>query len=325
MKRIAALALASLAAAAFASLALGCDDDSAPGSDGGLGADMAVPPTPMPIARFAVIGDYGVDTPDEMNVARLVKGWRPDYIVTVGDNNYPNGTAQTIDPNIGQYFHEFIGGYAGKYGAGSATNRFWPVLGNHDWYAPAGAQPYLDYFPSLPGRRRYYDVAVGSVHFFAVDSDAHEPDGIDAGSPQAAWLKDALAASHECFNIVVFHHPPYSSGPQSFVEPRMRWPFRDWGVDLVLTGHEHLYERLDIGGMTYIIDGLGGALNRFAFGNIQPGSLVRYNQTFGALFIEVYGDRLDVTFRNTHGDVVDRFAYLRNCSTPHVQVDAGGQ
>ncbi len=307
-----------------ACLALGCDDDTiGPGSDGSVAPDLSAPPATL-LARFAVIGDYGVDTADEMNVAKLVKGWQPDYIVTVGDNNYPNGEAATIDLNIGQYFGAYIGGYTGKYGPGSADNRFWPCLGNHDWYSTTGAQPYLDYFPTLPGNRRYYDVAVGSVHFFAVDSDAHEPDGIDVGSPQAQWLQAALAASHECFNVVYFHHPAYSSGDPIFTEPRMRWPFAAWGADVVLTGHQHQYERIVVEGLTYVVDGLGGALNRFAFAPVpEVGSLVRYNQAFGALEVEVYDGRLAFTFHETRGGVVDRFDVTRDCATPHVTVDAG--
>ena len=323
--KLPAAALALVACLGWtACLAAGCDDDVAPGMDGGIGGDLAITPPPMPIARFAVIGDYGVDTTDEMDVVKLIRSWHPDYLVTVGDNNYPSGEANTIDANIGQYFHEYIGGYTGKYGAGSAQNRFWPALGNHDWYSATGAQPYLDYFPSLPGNRRYYDVAIGPVHLFAVDSDAHEPDGIDVASTQARWLKAALAASQECFNIVVFHHPPYSSGDPQFTEPQMRWPFLAWGTDLVLTGHQHQYERLAIDGMTYVVDGLGGALNRFDFFATQAGSLARYNQTFGALFSEVFDrGKLDVTFRTTHGDVVDRFDLLRDCSAPHTLVDGG--
>lgn len=315
---------ARAALAVIAVLALGCDDDVASGVDGSALADQGVPTPPTPIARFAVIGDYGVDTSDEMDVVKLVRSFRPDYIVTVGDNNYPSGEAATIDANVGQYFHEYIGGYTGKYGAGSADNRFWPALGNHDWYSATGAQPYVDYFPALPGNRRYYDVAVGTVHFFVVDSDGHEPDGIEVGSTQARWLQSALAASHECFNLVLFHHPAYSSGDPQFTEPKMRWPFVAWGADLVLTGHQHNYERLSVAGMTYVVDGLGGALNRFDFFATQPGSLVRYNATFGALFVEVFeGGKLELTFRDTHGDVVDRFDVMRDCSAPRDLPDAG--
>jgi len=314
---------AALALLAF--VALGCDDDAAPGGADAAasGVDMAMMMPPGPLARFAAIGDYGVDTRDEMDVAKLVKDWNPDYILTVGDNNYPSGEGTTIDTNIGQYFAPFIGGYHGKYGPGSPTNRFWPCLGNHDWYAQTGAQPYLDYFSTLPGNRRYYDVAIGTVHFFAVDSDPHEPDGNTAGSAQAMWLQKALAASTACFNVVYFHHPAYSSADPLFVEQEMRWPFREWGADIVITAHAHNYERLRVDGMTYVVDGLGGALNRFEFPNVQPESLVRYNATFGALFAEVSDGDLLFTFKNPHGDVVDRFDVQRDCSQPHMVVDAG--
>src|SRR6266849_1296587 len=76
--------------------------------------------------RFAVIGDYGVDTTNEARVALLVKSFHPQFILTVGDNNYPSGEASTIDANIGKYYAEFIGGYHGAYGRGSPTHRCWP-------------------------------------------------------------------------------------------------------------------------------------------------------------------------------------------------------
>src|SRR6185436_4917475 len=117
--------------------------------------------------RFAVIGDYGSDKQAEADVAAMVKSWSPNYIVTVGDNNYPAGAAATIDANIGKYYHQFIAAYHGQYGAGARTNRFFPALGNHDWDA-AGALPYLNYF-TLPNNARYYDITIGPVHLFALD------------------------------------------------------------------------------------------------------------------------------------------------------------
>ena len=131
-------------------------------------------------------------------------------MITLGDNNYQSGAASTIDANIGKYYHDFIGNYHGSFGAGSATNRFWPSPGNHDWVAP-NLQPYTDYF-TLPGNERYYDVDLGLVHLYAMDSDEHEPDGNSATSKQALWLKDKLAASKSCYDLVYFHYPAYSSG-----------------------------------------------------------------------------------------------------------------
>jgi hypothetical protein len=77
--------------------------------------------------RFAVIGDYGLEGQPEADVAELVKGWNPDFVITTGDNNYDVGAADTIDANIGQYYHRFIFNYQGSYGSGSSTRQFFPA------------------------------------------------------------------------------------------------------------------------------------------------------------------------------------------------------
>ena len=174
-----------------------------------------VPPGP-PVRReaaqtsFAIIGDYGEAGAGAAAVAGLVRGWQPDFIATTGDNNYPDGMQDTIDANVGQYYHEYIGSYVGSYGEGSPDNRFFPTLGNHDWHTHTLA-PYLDYF-ALPGNERYYEVSWGPVDLFMLDSDQAEPDGIDEGSAQARWLKEGLASSKAAWQLVVLHHAPHSSG-----------------------------------------------------------------------------------------------------------------
>src|ERR1700716_3068371 len=77
-----------------------------------------------PSVRFAVIGDYGVDGLAENSVATLVQSWTPDFIITVGDNNYGCGGADTIDRNIGQFYHFYINPYTGTYGSGASVNKF---------------------------------------------------------------------------------------------------------------------------------------------------------------------------------------------------------
>jgi tartrate-resistant acid phosphatase type 5 len=264
-------------------------------------------PTPAPAtptsqpARFAVIGDYGTGNQAEHDVADLVKSWNPDFIITVGDNNYPEGSAQSIDFNIGQFYHEFIYPYKGFYGTGAEQNRFFPSLGNHDWMTDDG-QPYFDYF-TLPGNERYYDFTWGPLHFFAVDSDSHEPDGVGSSSIQAQWLKDGLAASTSIWNVVFFHHPPYSSGMHGPVN-WMRWPFVEWGADVLLAGHDHLYERLDVGGIPLFINGLGGG-PIYRFVNIEPGSQARYNDNYGAMLVTADAQQMVFRFFNRLGEMID--------------------
>jgi hypothetical protein len=253
--------------------------------------------------RFAVIGDYGEGSQDEADVAALVKSWEPELIITTGDNNYPDGEASTIDENVGQFYHEFIFPYLGGYGAGADINRFFPSLGNHDWHA-AGAQPYLDYF-TLPGNERYYDFTWGPLHFFAVDSDPDEPDGSDSSSVQAQWLQSQLAGSTAAWNIIYFHHSPYSSGWHGNID-RMQWPFKQWGADLVLSGHDHTYERIFRDGLVYVVNGLGGS-SRYVFKTPIEGSQVRYNGDYGAMVVEASELQLSFQFINRANQVIDSY------------------
>jgi hypothetical protein len=258
--------------------------------------------------RFAVVGDFGDAGPAEQDVANLIDSWQPDFVITTGDNNYPAGEAATIDANIGQYYHQFIYPYAGAYGAGAAFNRFFPVPGNHDWGSaypnPQGLQPYLDYF-TLPGNERYYDFVRGPVHFFALDSDPNEPDGRASNSAQGQWLRARLAASDARWKLIYFHHPPYSSGPHGS-DAEMQWPFQAWGATAVLAGHDHTYERLDVAGLPYFVNGLGGR-SLYAFGPPLPETQARYNADYGAMLVNANEQTLTFQFINRAGALIDTY------------------
>ena len=112
----------------------------------------------LPIT-FAAIGDFGNNSPHESLVAALIERNAPDFIITLGDNNYPNGCKATLDNNVGKYFHAYILNYQGSFGAGSLIQRFFPSLGNHDWRVlkkcpEQQSLPYFSYF-DLPGNERY--------------------------------------------------------------------------------------------------------------------------------------------------------------------------
>jgi hypothetical protein len=94
--------------------------------------------TTSPAVVFAVLGDYGSGDQNEADVAELVLSWQPDFIITLGDNNYPSGAADTMDGAVGQFFHSYIYPYQGDYGAGAEVNRFFPTLGNHDMISESG-------------------------------------------------------------------------------------------------------------------------------------------------------------------------------------------
>jgi len=209
---------------------------------------------------FAVIGDYGKAGNAEGEVATMVKSWNPDFILTTGDNNYQKGELETIQENISDYYGDYIYNFDApeEYRCeGNAfvdeINRFFPSPGNHDANNSDGLMPYLNFF-TLPQGEEYYSFAWGSVTFYSLNSCAVNVE------EQNQWLSEQLADSHTPFQIVYFHHSPYSPGPHGN-ESKMQWDFYAQHINLVLTGHDHIYSRIskfDEEGLYYIVNGVGG-------------------------------------------------------------------
>ena len=273
--------------------------------------------------KIAAIGDFGSDSSGEEEVADMIKAWGADYVITLGDNNYAEPEdgeeflKQSYDVNVGKNYHEFMYPYTGAYGEGSSRgyNQFYPCLGNHDWDLNGDndlEEPiyYVDYF-TLPGNERYYDVNINNrnfVHLFCIDSDYREPDGRKSDSEQAAWFKEKIEASQAMFKVVYVHHPPYSSGESHGSNEKLQWPYQEWGADIVLSGHDHVYERVNVGGLNYLVNGLGGK-SKSDFADPVDGSQVRCRDEYGAVFLEAdYKSKtLNVAFHSVEGDQVDEF------------------
>lgn len=263
--------------------------------------------------RFAVVGDFGHEQSGmAVQIANLIDSWNVDFIITTGDNTYY--LSDQHDRGSGQFYHEYIFPYTGIYGSGSPTgaNRFFPVLGNHDW--DAGINSYEQFF-TLPetltrpndtvSHERFYTFIRGPVQFFMIDSDSREPEGNTSNSPQAVWLQNALAASTSVWKIVVFHHPPFSSGNVHGGSPTRNWPYAEWGANAVLSGHEHLYERLFCNGIPYFVNGSGGrSLYGFSLTPV-PCSQVRYNTEYGAQLVTADENTINFQFINRLGVVID--------------------
>ena len=158
-------------------------------------------------------------------------------VVTLGDHAYPDGSAEA--------FHEC---YDPTWGLAKARTK--PVPGNHDYYTEE-AEEYFDYFGAAAGdpSEGYYSYDLGAWHLIALNSNCEEVrGGCGATSPQVRWLEADLAANEDrrCA-LAYFHHPRFSSGVEHGNTPEVV-PFWEGlyeaGVDVVLSGHEHNYERL---------------------------------------------------------------------------------
>lgn len=269
-----------------------------------MGAQTAV--------RFGAVGDYDADS-NTQAVADLISSWNPDFVITQGDNNYSNNSSVSAwDDEVGQFYGQYIhypSGSTSAFAPGPSVNKFFPSLGNHDW--DAGVSGWYTYF-ELPGNERYYDFVQGPVHFFVVDSDNSEPDGRTANSTQGQWLQAQLASSTSTWNIVYFHHPPYSSSSNHGNTSALQWPFEAWGATAVMAGHDHTYERILKNGFPYFVNGLGGR-SIYGFSSTpEPGSVVRYNSTYGAMLIEANEDSLNFKFYSiaAGGTLIDNYTIL---------------
>ena len=273
-----------------------------------ISSSQSVQSPAINVTTFAIIGDYGSGSQNEQRVANMINTWNVDFIITTGDNNYPDGEASTIDDNIGQFYVSWIGNYQGSYGTGSSSNKFFPSLGNHDWHT-ANAQPYLDYF-TLPGSgftnssgvENYYDFVWDNIHFFVLDSESIDPGGEGPDPDQEQWIQVELTNCDQNhllhWRIVYFHHPPYCTeywsgghGNQTF----MQLDYVGMGAHAVLAGHAHKYERLIIGGLDYFVNGVGGKGYTLSKSPID-GSQYIYGADFGAQRVIVDGTEMNFEF-----------------------------
>lgn len=136
------------------------------------------------------------------------------------------------------------------------TTKFYPALGNHE----KNSHLYFDNF-ELPNNERWYTVDIGNIHFIILDTNPK----IEKNSKQYKWLENDLKIikSNIKYKIAIFHHPPFSSGPHREDEKDLRKSivplFEKYGLDIAFNGHDHVYERLFLNNIFYIVTGAGGA------------------------------------------------------------------
>jgi hypothetical protein len=206
--------------------------------------------------KLAVIGDNGTGDPPEYEVAQRMVAMRAKFpfelVLMLGDNMYGR-------QNQEDFVTKFERPYAALIQAGV---RFYAALGNHD--EPSNR----NYSPFGMAGERYYTYARRNVRFVVLDSNY-----LDA--KQLAWFEATLAAAEEPWKICYFHHPLYSDAGRHGSAVDLRVVLEPllvkYGVQVVLSGHEHVYERLKPQrGITYFVAGSGGQLRKGDLGSSPP-------------------------------------------------------
>jgi hypothetical protein len=302
----------ALAMSLFGMLACGADKATQKPNDGVLSLP-AWNAGPQGQTRFALVGDNGTGDAGAIAVRNLVGSWTPDFVVTLGDNNYPSGSRDTIVQNVDALWGPWMAP-----GGEDGPNAFWPCTGNHDWHPTEGLLPYTDHF-ELPGNERYYVLQRPLVDLYCLSTDYREPDGILGDSIQAAWLRDSVAVSQAPWQIAFNHHPPFSSGTHGD-DPGLAWPVSAWGIDAMWSGHDHDYERIHRDGRLFAVQGQGGASLR-TMGFPTDGTQVAAAGVFGATLADVHPEWIRFSTISTDGIVLDMARIepnIRVTTRPHI-------
>ena len=297
-----------MAVSAFAALALaGC---AAPVRAPAAPADPGAP-SPGPAVTLVAAGDVACgpdiqETPSacrQEDTAALVEGLDPDAVLVLGDTAYETVTTESLKSYDASW--------------GRFLDKTYAVVGNHEYYG-GGADPYWDYFGDRAGERGegWYSFDTGAWHVVVLNSECEDVDCSTDGD-QGRWLADDLSDHPARCTLAAFHRPRFSSGDEYGDDESVSgfWQtLQDAGVDVVLNGHEHSYERFapqrDSGrptaeeGMAEFVVGTGGRDLR-GFGEVKPNSEVRWNRSFGVLALTLRGDGYDWRFHATDGADVD--------------------
>jgi predicted phosphodiesterase len=260
--------------------------------------------------KFAVIGDNGTGERPQYEVGQQMANARAtfafDLVIMLGDNMY--GGQRPAD-----FVRKFEQPYAALLTAGV---KFQASLGNHD--NPAAQISYGNF--NMNGQR-YYSFVRGNVRFFALDST-------DMSDKQLAWIDASLGDAREAWKICFFHHPLYSNaarhGSQVDIRVRLEPLLVKHHVDVVFSGHDHVYERLKPQkGIAYFVSGAGGQLRR---GNIRPDdeTAAFFDQDRSFMLIEIAGSELHFQSVSRTGSVVDSGVITRQPSPLAASPEAPG-
>lgn len=277
---------------------------------------QTAPESPRAPLRFIALGDYGNGSPEQMAVLEAIKRHSDGvhFWVTLGDNAYTDGLHPEFQEKVFAVYQELW-----------LDTPVMPTPGNHDWRA-GNLTPYQDNFtvPRMVAERdeqeAYYTWQWGALELLALDSadsllnvSAQDGDELD-------WLDQVLATEQERWRIAAWHHPAYTGQPNRTPELQvvlgLRPAVEEAGVPLILTGHNHMYERFSNvkadqkveQGSTFITSGGGGA----SLYEIGPNELLDVNaQAHHFLLVDVDACTIRLRAISSEDEVLDDWSTTR--------------
>ena len=270
-------------------------------------APLALKPLSL---KFAVIGDSGQWSTAQRETAAQLAAQRDkfpfDVVLMLGDNNYGDGSPESYRVRFEEPYKPLL----------DAGVKFYAVRGNHD----VGAQWEYPLF-NMDGHRYYSfmrkagvmaPLAGDRVQFFALDS-------VNLDDGQISWFDRQLSESKAEWKIAFFHHPIYSSGRYAMSSavrrPTLEHVLIEHQVDVVFSGHEHVYERMaPQNGVMYFVVGASGAVRT---GDLQPSSYQArgYDRDLSFMLIEIVGDAFYFRTVNRAGETIDRGKVIKRKSS----------
>ena len=256
---------------------------------GVIAQDVTLPATADSV-KFAAIGDNGTGDSLQYDIAnlmtRLHTNFPFDRVIMLGDNVYGSQGPSDLVKKFSQPYKALL----------DMGVKFYASIGNHD--DPANVK-----YPLWNmGGERYYTYATKNVRFFALDSNKVD-------RKQLAWLEDALKNAREDWKICYFHHPLYSDGGThgSTVDVRVILEplFLTYGVNVVFSGHDHIYERLTPQkGIYYFVEGASGQLRK---GDTKHSAMTAkaFDQDLSFMLLEIAGNVLSFQAISRGGATVD--------------------
>ena len=240
--------------------------------------------------RFAVIGDNGTGEKAQYEVAQQMELYRQktgfDFVIMLGDNIYGGEGTGAMKKKFEDPYKPLL----------DAGVKFYASLGNHD-------NPNERFYkPFNMSEKRYYSFRKGKAEFLALDSNYMDPEQLD-------WLSKELQGSDSPWKLCFFHHPLYSDGkfhgPDLDLRARLEPVFDANGVNVVLSGHEHLYERVvPKNGISYFVLGNSGELRLHGLKQ-SPDVAKGFDTDRGFMVVEIAGDQFFFQAISRTGATID--------------------